>query len=625
MKFHRISSILRNKLFRLSLLAILLFTCLALLSISGSRVSSQSSTPPRPPQAKNETRRISKLVENAKRSGRDFPTIEPFDRQTRSVTNDATQRRALKAGTVLQLRQNALTDLVNKKSPSLTLRLPVFAGAPVELELVQVNPFAPGFKVVSAANGEPVAFEPGQHYWGVMKGVEDSFAAVSVFKNELIGSFSSAKGGNFVLGKLGGNNPRRDHVLYAESDLTSTIPVQCNMPANNANALEALEVGSSSNSVTRCIKIYIEVAWWLYLNKGSVQETVNFVTGFFNQSAALYINEGIPISISEIAIWTSPDPFFGHNAEQQLQYFQIFRTSFNGDFAQLIDLHQFGGVADRINGFCNPNASARQSYSGIDPFYQNVPAYSWTVNVFTHELGHLFGSPHTHACVWNGNGSPIDGCGPAAGYFDGCVVFPPLPPEGGTIMSYCHLLPQVGINFANGFGPQPGNVIRAQFNSATCLGTCGNPGNGNYTTAFQTVGGFFLSAEWGGGGILHAIPELVGDFETFTLIDLNGGALESGDLVNIQTYGNYFVVAEGGGGGVVNANRTVPLSWETFRIDKIWGGGGIGSGDAVSLQASNGWSGGGGNYVVAESGGGNWVNANRGAVGPWETFTIYIW
>ena len=145
-----------------------------------------------------------------------------------------------------------------------------------------------------------------------------------------------------------------------------------------------------------------------------------------------------------------------------------------------------------------------------------------------------------------------------------------------------------------------------------------------YTTAFQSVGGYFVVAEDGGGSVVNCDRVAIGPWETFTLIDLNGGSLESGDLVNIQTVGGYYVVAEGGGGDVVNADRTVPLSWETFRIDKVDSGGVIGSGDAISLQASNGWSGGGGNYVVAEEGGGGVVNANRSAVGPWETFTIYI-
>jgi hypothetical protein len=63
---------------------------------------------------------------------------------------------------------------------------------------------------------------------------------------------------------------------------------------------------------------------------------------------------------------------------------------------------------------------------------------------------------------------------------------------------------------------------------------------------------------------------------------------------------------------------------KTFRIEKVSGGGGIGSGDTISLQAYNGWSCCGGNYVVAEDGGGSVVNANGAAVGAWEMFHPHL-
>jgi hypothetical protein len=629
MKPNRNYSIVRSKLFRGSLLAIFLLTCLALLSLSGSRVSSQSSTPPRPPQAKNEAKPISRMIENAKRSGRAFPTAEPFNRQTRSVADDTIRRRALRAGTVLQLRQDALAELVSRNAPNLTLHLPTFAGAPVELELVQVKLFAPGFNVVtSSSQGKPVTYQHGIHYWGVMKGVEDSFAAISIFKSELIGSYSSVKGGNFVLGKLAGNNPRRDHILYAETDLTSTMPdFSEETPEEDNIPFGGEEFDPSPAVVTRCVKIFLETDFDIFNHRGSVDETVNFATAVFNQSAALFSNEGIKISISEIFVWTTPSPYTGGDSKTQLEQFQRTRTSFNGDLAQLLDLENQGGIAAGISRLCNVRTS-RMSYSGLFTFFQQVPTYSWNVYVVTHELGHLFGSRHTHACAWNGNGTQLDGCGPRAGYFEGffCRYFGPLPSDGGTMMSYCHLLPEIGINFAHGFGPQPGNVIRSRFNSASCLGTCFEPvHNSGYTTAFQSIGGLFVVAEGGGGGVVNANRAAIGPWETFTLIDLNGGALESGDLVNIQTIAGYFVVAEGGGGDVVNANRTAAFAWETFRIERVDGGGTISSGDTISLQAYNGWTGGGGNYVVAEGGGGSVVNANRDAVGPWEMFTIHIW
>ena len=100
--------------------------------------------------------------------------------------------------------------------------------------------------------------------------------------------------------------------------------------------------------------------------------------------------------------------------------------------------------------------------------YNNFPTYSWSVFVITHEFGHLFGSRHTHACVWNGNDTAIDGC---AGNVEGNCPLPGYPANGGTIMSYCHLQ-SVGINFNLGFGPQPGNVIRNSVNNASCLQPC---------------------------------------------------------------------------------------------------------------------------------------------------------
>ena len=469
MKNNRITSLAHSRLLRGGLLGIFFLACVALLSLTGSRVSSQISIPTPPPQAQNRPKAVTQLVSDAKRAGRDFPRVEPFNRQTRSAA--AARRRAVKDGSILQLRPNALADLVNSHAPTLTLHLPTFGGPPVDLELVQVDIFAEGFNVVTSdSNGQPVPFERGVHYRGVVKGIEDSFAVISIFKNEVIGTYSSPTAGNFVLGKLAGNNPARDHILYAEKDLLGSIPVDCDMP-DDAGLPPPGDGGGDDpppEAPVRCIKVYIEADFDLFQNKGSVNDTVNYMTGVFNQSAALYSNEGIPLTISQIFVWTVPSPYTGGDSGTQLAQFQSTRTSFNGDVAHLVDLQNQGGIAAGFNGLCNSNRSQSECYSGIFPTFENVPTYSWTIFVFTHEMGHLFGSRHTHACVWNGNNTAIDGC---SGATEGGCPLPGFPGDGGTIMSYCHLQ-SVGINFSKGFGPQPGNVIRSRFNTASCIGTC---------------------------------------------------------------------------------------------------------------------------------------------------------
>ena len=80
-------------------------------------------------------------------------------------------------------------------------------------------------------------------------------------------------------------------------------------------------------------------------------------------------------------------------------------------------------------------------------------------------MGHNLGSPHTQSCSWVGGA--LDNCYTTEG---GCAPGP-APTNGGTIMSYCHLT-SYGINFNNGFGTQPGNLIRSKVNGATCLTAC---------------------------------------------------------------------------------------------------------------------------------------------------------
>lgn len=92
----------------------------------------------------------------------------------------------------------------------------------------------------------------------------------------------------------------------------------------------------------------------------------------------------------------------------------------------------------------------------------------------THEMGHNIGSPHTHNCVWGPNkNTSIDNCTiPDDG--TSCTQGP-RPTNGGTIMSYCHLVNGVGINFTKGFGPEPGQLMRDAITSKSCLSRTVNP------------------------------------------------------------------------------------------------------------------------------------------------------
>jgi chitinase len=134
---------------------------------------------------------------------------------------------------------------------------------------------------------------------------------------------------------------------------------------------------------------------------------------------------------------------------------------------------------------------------------------------------------------------------------------------------------------------------------------------------FQTVlQRRFVGAENNGGGAVNATATLAQAWERFSIEDINGGTLESGDRVHIRAGNGQFFQALNGGGSSLNAASNNRLEWEIFTLDKESGGGPINNGDVVGIQA---WS---GNWVSAENGGGGPVFAYGGALGPWERFVF---
>jgi len=134
--------------------------------------------------------------------------------------------------------------------------------------------------------------------------------------------------------------------------------------------------------------------------------------------------------------------------------------------------------------------------------------------------------------------------------------------------------------------------------------------------SFQTLlGGKYLSAQNDGGGAVTAAASTVQAWERFSLIDVNGGSLQSGDSVFIQAGSGQYFQALNGGGSTLNAASSNQLGWETFKVVKP-SGGSIANGDTVGLQASSG------SWVSAQNGGGGPVFAYGGALGSWEQLKI---
>ncbi len=411
---------------------------------------------------------IPQKVEQAKLTSRNFQSFNVFKNDVEQKGNQF--EHFAKGVSLFRLEKTELSKLYQAKPTSLTLQVP-FEGRTIKLEMVQNEAlFSENFKAVNQKD-QLINYQPGLYYHGIISGDNTSLVAISIFEDQIMGVASSTALGDVVIGKLKDSD---EYVSYSSYNVEAKNTVVCAVDQLEENQnykpnFDAQALKNSSLEMTeRCVRVYYEVAYAPHKeNDLDVTKTMNWLTAIHNNIATLYSNDYISTSMAKVMIWEVQDPYTG-DFNAQLNKFRATRTTFDGDFAHLVNFPSSTSVAF-LNSLCSKN---RYAYSGINMSYGNVPVYSWTIMAMTHEMGHALGSPHTHACAWNGDGTQIDGCGAQAGYPDGTCAIGPIPyTEKGTIMSYCHLVGGVGINFSNGFGEQPRNLIRATIDGKICLST----------------------------------------------------------------------------------------------------------------------------------------------------------
>lgn len=366
--------------------------------------------------------------------------------------------------------------ILEKRPAAMKLSVPI-DGSMVTLLLYRPDSTAPP-TVLKTNQGILPAFEKILTYRGTVQGVDSSLVTLTVSSTGGIAGPVSIGSKNYYIGKIK-DDVSGNEAMYRD---TTVIPFNCDartirgrLPNQYRAAME------DADATNKCTNIYWECDYDLYLNKGSnLAAESQFINEVFAQVQTLYANDGITINLKSAFFWTSTDPYIGPSTFDYLDQFGTYVEQhpgrLDGDLGMLIGTQGNGGVA-WINGLCAGAPRYQVGYAGIFGSYNTLPSYSWTVEVLTHEMGHLFGSSHTHDCYQWAGGVRIDSCGDYA-HYGSCQPPPPqpirLPQGGGTIMSYCHLT-SVGINFTKGFGPQPSAVIRNNIAASACLQTCGPP------------------------------------------------------------------------------------------------------------------------------------------------------
>ena len=358
------------------------------------------------------------------------------------------------------------------------LFIPVSNDHYIDLKLERADIYAHGAEI-KAKSGEELKISRNSMYTGYVGDDLDSRATVTI-NDESIQITISDKYGHY---NLGSHQEQANYVLFNDQKLGEQ-PFTCENEQLELELPEKIKqsVAQQSYKSNDCIKLYLEADYTTYVNFGSdPQQVMNFLEGAFLEVFDLYSDIGIPIQISEVQIWTTPDPYNGDSdVGQALQAISSAVPNFNGDMMHLVSATGnccgWSGVAyvnynpqtSEFNGstICGSNP---YGVSQTTLFYESLPVYSWTVNVLAHELGHNLGAPHTHECLWGPNyNQAIDACVSSS---TSCAD--PGLPATGTIMSYCHQRSDVGISLGAGFHPEVGQHLLQQYQNRTCLTSCG--------------------------------------------------------------------------------------------------------------------------------------------------------
>lgn len=421
---------------------------------------------------------------NSRKQVSAFNSVSLFDKSTkdnRNVLNSFVEKASF-----LSVKKETLKDFNVKKPSEFVLMLPGINGVNFEAELVKINLIPNDFKIkIIGEHNRYEDFKAGAYYQGIIKGDNASFVTVSIFENNVMGIFSTSNG-NFILGavKDENNNLTNEYIFYNDKDVVNKPEFRCGVGDTYnkyyKEQINHFNTGKKTQRTSSPVAIAFTCDYQMYVDNGnSVNNVGQYLTGVFNHVRTLYQNEQLTVQISEIGVITSAsnDPYRQYTTSQTPEILTLFgqntKNDINGDLAHLLSSRTpvAGGIA-WVNVLCQSyepsSSSGRFAFSQIENNYNPYPQFSWTVTVITHETGHNFGSMHTQACVWpslpGGGIGSIDSCVNAEQ--GSCFSFT-RPNFNGTIMSYCHL--NGAINFTLGFGPMPGDTIRARYQQATCL------------------------------------------------------------------------------------------------------------------------------------------------------------
>jgi hypothetical protein len=362
---------------------------------------------------------------------------------------------------------------------------PLAPGASARLRLTRFEVATPDAKMtIQGPNGERSLPVPSvTHYSGVVEGEPDSSVYLGLADDGLVAYVHSSLGHAFV----GPNETKSGFVVrMADSPLNAAATASSfHCPAEELPAaLTAMAEPSAAAPAIPNVAgfkqalVRVETDNQLYQFFGNDPGNLTvYVLRLFGAINVIYDRDlAMHLSVNEIHMWSSADPYTGGDTITQLMQLGDWWhankpiPSNPRTMVHYLSGHPVTGGVAWLGVLCTgdfPNGSDWGGGYGLTQVYGSYPLSLWDQDASAHEMGHNAGSPHTH-CM----GPPTypdwtDKCySGESGCYSGTVQNPGL--GNGTIMSYCHLLGWQYMSLV--FHPRCINdKMLPEINSASCL------------------------------------------------------------------------------------------------------------------------------------------------------------
>ncbi|MBT7480997.1 MAG: T9SS type A sorting domain-containing protein [Flavobacteriales bacterium] len=375
----------------------------------------------------------------------------------------------------LTINSDVESEIVSQNPSLLDLEIPFVNNENLNLRLERYKVYSDNLIIVSTTENEketlnitPTILSYKVFYKNKSVGV------LNLFNGEINATFQ-IDGSQYEISKF-----KENYVLFESSNSINHSTFSCAVQ-------EEFQSQNQINNpqlppVLLCLELALEIDNYTRNTFSSNLSTTNWALAIMAGVSQIYeLEVDVSIQVVYTNIWNSVDPYASYNnqASNMLTELRTYWNTNNGTVSRDL-VHMMtkrnntgtGGIA-YTDVLCNSNWGYGFSASLDNDTTYNFPnpSYTWNLTVCSHEIGHNFGSHHTHWCDWVADptipfaGGVIDNCVDVQG---SCSNNPT--PVLGTIMSYCHTTS--GGSILNFHDVVVSQALIPGKNAAFCLDVC---------------------------------------------------------------------------------------------------------------------------------------------------------